>query len=327
MPNKPTNEEILKLADNVLAIESRAVNSLRNRLNVKFVEVCDLCLETSGRIVVCGMGKSGHVARKIAATLSSTGTPAFFLHPAEAAHGDLGMITNQDLLIAISYSGETAEIINILPSIKRVCTKLIIITGNPNSTLAKAADIYLNINIEEEACPLNLSPTASSTAAMAMGDTLAITLLKSRGFTQEDFARSHPSGDIGKRLLLRVSDIMRIEDQIPMVESNVSLLDALMEMTKKGFGMTAVVSKNKILKGIFTDGDLRRNLDNGIDIRKKNIGDVMNNNCITTTKNILATEAVHLIEKNKITCLLVVNENEKLLGALNIHDLFREGLI
>ena len=327
MTNKPTNEELINLADEILAIESHAINALRGRLDKNFIEACNLCLTTLGRVVVCGIGKSGHVGGKIAATLSSTGTPSFFMHPAEASHGDLGMITNQDLLLAISYSGETEEIVTILPMVKRVCTKLISITGNKDSTLAKAADVHLDVSVTEEACPLNLSPTASSAASMAMGDALALTLLNQRGFTAEDFARSHPSGNLGKRLLLRVSDVMHTGDEIPMVTSNLNLRDGLMEMTKKGLGMTAVVSSEKILEGIFTDGDLRRNLDKGVDIYKTQICDVMHENCKTISANVLATEALRLLEKNKITSLLVVNENNKLIGALNIHDLFRVGLI
>lgn len=327
MPDKLTNDELLKLAGDVLAIESRAVDALRDRLNDDFISACELCLQTPGRIVVSGMGKSGHVSNKIAATLASTGTPAFFMHPAEASHGDLGMITSQDLLLAISYSGETAEVVTILPVVKRMGAKLLSITGNPQSTMAKAADVHLDISVAEEACPLNLAPTASTTATLAMGDALAVALLKMRGFTAEDFARSHPSGSLGKRLLLRVSDVMCSNDRIPAVQADVSLRDGLMEMTDKGLGMTAIVSKDFALEGIFTDGDLRRTLDSGADIHKTKIRDVMHSNCKTTSADILAAEALHLLEENKITSLLVTDENNKLIGALNIHDLFREGLM
>ena len=327
MPDKPTNDELLKLASEVLAIESRAVDALRDRLGDEFIAACELCLETSGRIVVSGMGKSGHVSNKIAATLSSTGTPAFFMHPAEASHGDLGMITSQDLLLAISYSGETMEIVTILPVVKRMGAKLLSITGNPKSTMAKAADVHLDISVNEEACPLNLAPTASTTATLAMGDALAVALLNSRGFTAEDFARSHPSGNLGKRLILRVSDIMHSGDRIPAVMSDVSLRDGLMEMTDKGLGMTAVVSDDRTLEGIFTDGDLRRTLDSGADIHSTRIRDVMHSNCKTISPDILAAEALHILEENKITSLVVTNEDNKLIGALNIHDLFREGLM
>lgn len=327
MPDKPTNDELLKLASEVLAIESRAVDALRDRLGDEFIAACELCLETSGRIVVSGMGKSGHVSNKIAATLSSTGTPAFFMHPAEASHGDLGMITSQDLLLAISYSGETMEIVTILPVVKRMGAKLLSITGNPKSTMAKAADVHLDISVNEEACPLNLAPTASTTATLAMGDALAVALLNSRGFTAEDFARSHPSGNLGKRLILRVSDIMHSGDRIPAVMSDVSLRDGLMEMTDKGLGMTAVVSDDRTLEGIFTDGDLRRTLDSGADIHSTRIRDVMHSNCKTISPDILAAEALYILEENKITSLVVTDEDNKLIGALNIHDLFREGLM
>lgn len=327
MPNKLTNDELLELAGEVLAIESRAVDALRTRLNDDFVAACELCLQTTGRVVVTGMGKSGHVSNKIAATLASTGTPAFFMHPAEASHGDLGMITSQDLLLAISYSGETNEVVTILPVVKRIGAKLLSITGNPKSTMAMAADAHLDVSVAEEACPLNLAPTASTTATLAMGDALAVALLKSRGFTAEDFARSHPSGSLGKRLLLRVSDVMRSGDRIPAVTDDVSLRDGLMEMTEKGLGMTAIVDDNMQLKGIYTDGDLRRTLDTGADIHTTKIRDVMHSNCKTTSADILAAEALHLLEENKITSLLVTNDDNTLVGALNIHDLFREGLM
>ena len=327
MPETPTNDELLALAREVLDIEARAVETLKTRLDDNFIAACNLCMQTSGRIVVTGMGKSGHVSNKIAATLASTGTPAFFMHPAEASHGDLGMITNQDLLIAISYSGETAEVVTILPVVKRMGAKLLSITGNPNSTMAQAADAHLDISVAEEACPLNLAPTASTTATLAMGDALAVALLKMRGFTAEDFARSHPSGSLGKRLLLRVSDVMHTGDRVPAVKADVTLRDALLEMTDKGLGMTAIVDEDRRILGIYTDGDLRRTLDTGADIRETRIRDVMHPNCKTTTDDLLAAEALHLLEENKITGLLVVDDDNRLIGALNIHDLFREGLM
>jgi len=327
LPEKLSKDEILSLARDVLAIESRAVNELRNRLNDDFIAACELCLAVPGRVVVSGMGKSGHISNKIAATLASTGTPAFFMHPAEASHGDLGMITSQDLLLAISYSGETAEVVTILPVVKRMGAKLISMTGNPKSTMAQAADVHLDVSVSEEACPLNLAPTASTTATLAMGDALAVALLKSRGFTAEDFARSHPSGSLGKRLLLRVSDAMRSGDRIPAVRADVTLRDGLMEMTDKGLGMTAIVGEDMTLEGIFTDGDLRRTLDSGADIHTTKIRDVMHSDCKTTSADVLAAEALHILEENKITSLLVTDENNKLIGALNVHDLFREGLI
>jgi len=327
LPDTLTKDELLALAANVLDIEARAVDALKARLNDDFVNACDLCMATPGRIVVTGMGKSGHVSNKIAATLASTGTPAFFMHPAEASHGDLGMLTSQDLLLAISYSGETAEVVTILPVVKRLGARLLSVTGNPRSTMAQAADVHLDISVEEEACPLKLAPTASTTATLAMGDALAVALLEKRGFTAEDFARSHPSGSLGKRLLLRVSDVMRSGDRVPTVSADVTLRDALLEMTDKGLGMTAIVDRENHILGIYTDGDLRRTLDTGADIRTTKIRDVMHTNCTTTHADVLAAEALHLLEENKITSLLVADDDNILVGALNIHDLFREGLM
>lgn len=327
MPDTLTKDELLALAANVLDIEARAVAALKSRLNDDFVNACELCMATPGRVVVTGMGKSGHVSNKIAATLASTGTPAFFMHPAEASHGDLGMLTSQDLLLAISYSGETAEVVTILPVVKRLGAKLLSITGNPRSTMAQAADVHLDISVEEEACPLKLAPTASTTATLAMGDALAVALLEKRGFTAEDFARSHPSGSLGKRLLLRVSDVMRSGDRVPAIDADVTLRDALLEMTDKGLGMTAIVDNENRILGIYTDGDLRRTLDTGADIRTTTIRDVMHTNCTTTSSDVLAAEALRLLEENKITSLLVANDDNVLVGALNIHDLFREGLM
>lgn len=327
MPDTLTNEELLALAAEVLDIESRAVENLKTRLNEDFVAACHLCMATTGRVVVTGMGKSGHVSNKIAATLASTGTPAFFMHPAEASHGDVGMITKHDLLLAISYSGETEEVVTILPVVKRMGAKLLAMTGNPNSTMARAADVHLDVSVAEEACPLKLAPTASTTATLAMGDALAVALLKNRGFTAEDFARSHPSGNLGKRLLLRVSDVMCRGERIPAVSADVTLRDALLEMTDKGLGMTAIVDSNNKVLGIYTDGDLRRTLDTGADVRSTIIRDVMHTNCKTISADLLAAEALHLLEENKITSLLVVDDGGTLVGALNIHDLFREGLM
>ncbi|MDH3747824.1 MAG: KpsF/GutQ family sugar-phosphate isomerase [Gammaproteobacteria bacterium] len=322
-----SNEELLALARETLEIESRAVDQIRSRLSDDFAAACRLCMATPGRVVVTGMGKSGHISSKIAATLASTGTPAFFMHPAEASHGDLGMITGQDLLLAVSYSGETEEIITILPLVKRMGARLISMTGNASSTLAKAADAHIDVKVTEEACPLNLAPTASTTATLAMGDALAVALLKSRGFTAEDFARSHPSGSLGKRLLLQVSDVMRSDDQVPAVLPNVRLRDGLMEMTEKGLGMTAVVDSEQKILGIFTDGDLRRALDDGADVHVTKMSDVMHSNCKTTSANILAAQAVRTLEENKITSLLVADDDNRLIGALNIHDLFRAGIM
>ncbi len=327
MKSKLTTTEQLALAERVLDIESRAVSRLGSRLGPAFTDACQLCLETAGRVVVTGMGKSGHIARKISATLASTGTPSFYMHPAEASHGDLGMITAHDLLLAVSNSGETQEIVTILPLVKRMGAKLVSMTGKPRSTLAKAADVHLDISVEEEACPLNLAPTASTTATLAMGDALAVALLESRGFTAEDFARSHPSGALGKRLLLRVADVMHTGDEIPAVTAEVTLSAGLVEMTRKGLGMTAIVDEQRRVLGIFTDGDLRRALDDGVDVHKTRMASVMHANCKVTRPDLLAAEAVHQMEEFKINGLLVADADGCLVGALNIHDLFRAGVV
>ena len=322
-----TPDELVKLAGRVLDIEARAVDSLRSRLDESFARACELCLQTEGRVVVTGMGKSGHVGGKIAATLASTGTPSFFMHPAEASHGDLGMITRHDLCLAVSYSGETQEIITILPLIKRMGARLVSMTGRKDSTLARAADVHLDVSVSEEACPLNLAPTASTTATLAMGDALAVALLETRGFTAEDFALSHPSGSLGKKLLLRVEDVMHSGDELPVVAEDVSLSDGLVEMTRKGLGMTGVVDADGRLVGVFTDGDLRRALDTGIDVHKTTMQSVMHRGGIVTGPDTMAAAAVHTMEENKITALLVVDSNHRLIGALNVHDLFRAGVV
>jgi arabinose-5-phosphate isomerase len=327
VPKPLSQQDLLARAGRVLDIESRAVKRLGERLNESFAAACRLCLETSGRVVVTGMGKSGHIGGKIAATLASTGTPAFFVHPAEASHGDLGMITAQDVLLAVSYSGETDEVVTILPLIKRMGARLISMTGKPQSTLARAADVHLDVSVDEEACPLNLAPTASTTATLAMGDALAVALLELRGFTAEDFALSHPSGTLGKRLLLRVGDIMHTGDEVPTVAPETRLSQGLVEMTRKGLGMTAVVDDRSRVLGIFTDGDLRRALDNGVDVHATPMRDVMHVNCKVAAADILAAEAVHLLEEHKITGLLIVDGERRLIGALNIHDLFRAGVM
>jgi arabinose-5-phosphate isomerase len=320
---------LLALAEKVLSIESGAVDQLKSRLDESFVEACHLCRNTDGRVVVTGMGKSGHIGGKIAATLASTGTPSFFMHPAEASHGDLGMITANDILLAVSYSGETQEVVTILPLVKRMGAKLISMTGKPGSTLANAADVHLDVSVSEEACPLNLAPTASTTATLAMGDALAVALLESRGFTEEDFALSHPSGSLGKHLdhLRRVEDVMRTGDKVPAVDAEASLRNSLVEMSEKGLGMTAIVDENRRILGIFTDGDLRRALDSGTNVHETEIGAVMHRDCITVRPETMAAEAVHTLEENKITALLVEDENGILVGALNIHDLFRTGVM
>lgn len=327
MSKKLTPKQMQELAGRVLDIESRAVSRLRERLDDSFAAACQLCLETRGRVVVTGMGKSGHISGKIAATLASTGTPSFFVHPGEASHGDLGMITANDLVLAISFSGETEEVITILPIIKRMGTSLISMTGKPRSTLARAADVHLDVSVDEEACPLNLAPTASTTATLAMGDALAVALLECRGFTAEDFALSHPSGSLGKRLLLRVTDIMHSGDEVPAVGPDVTVSEGLVEMSRKGLGMTAVVDPQQRLLGVFTDGDLRRALDTGLDIRRTKIADIMHTDCIVGVETMLAAEAVHLLDEHKITSLLITDGDNRLIGALNVHDLFRAGVM
>ncbi len=327
MPDNTTKESLIELGRRVLDIEARAIESMRPRINEEFVAACRLCLATVGRVIVTGMGKSGHIGGKIAATLASTGTPAFFVHPGEAGHGDLGMITRKDSVIAISHSGETAEIITILPLLKRLDLPLITITGHPESTLGGASTAVLDTSVQEEACPLNLAPTASTATALAMGDALAVALLESRGFTAEDFALSHPGGTLGRRLLLKVKDLMHTGDEIPQVEPAASLADGLVEMSRKGLGMTAIVNPNGTLAGIFTDGDLRRTLDQPIDIHETSMADVMTKRCKTAQPEQLAAESVRLLETQKIAALLVVGDQDTLFGALNIHDLLRAGVM
>ena len=322
-----SDKALASLAARVLDIEARAVSDLVPRLDENFANACRLCLETDGRVVVTGMGKSGHIGGKISATLASTGTPSFFMHPAEASHGDLGMITVHDTLLAISYSGETDEVVTILPLVKRMGARLISMTGKPGSTLATAADVHLDVSISEEACPLNLAPTASTTATLAMGDALAVALLECRGFTAEDFALSHPSGSLGKKLLLRVEDVMHKGDDVPSVGPGVKVTDGLLEMSEKGLGMTSVVDSDGKILGVFTDGDLRRALDGEIDVHNTEMAAVMHEGCVTVTPDMMAAEAVHILEENKITSLLVADQDGRLVGALNIHDLFRAGIM
>ena len=327
MTDQTGNQDLKSRAQRVLEIEARAIMDLVPKVGIEFIEACDLCLQCRGRVIVTGMGKSGHIGGKIAATLASTGTPAFFVHPGEASHGDLGMITPKDLVIAITYSGETAEIITILPLLKRLGLPLISMTGARDSTLGSAATVVLDTAVQEEACPLNLAPTASTTAALAMGDALAVALLESRGFTVEDFARSHPGGALGKRLLLHVEDLMHTGDQIPRVSADSGLAEGLLEMTQKGLGMTAVTTPDGQLQGIFTDGDLRRALDNNLDVHNTSMRDVMTAQCETVRPDQLAAEAVRIMEQRKINALLVVDDNDLLVGALNVHDFFRAGVI
>lgn len=310
-----------------IRIESDAVAALEGRINKDFAAACELILSCKGRIIVTGMGKSGHIAKKIAATLASTGTPSFFVHPGEASHGDMGMITKDDIVIAISYSGTSSEIITLLPLFKRAGIKVISMTGNPSSTLAEVAEVHLDISVTSEACPLDLAPTSSTTATLVMGDALAIALLEARGFTTEDFAFSHPGGALGRKLLLRVADIMHSGDEIPRVAPDASLSQALMMMTEKGFGMTTVMDANNTLLGIYTDGDLRRSIDKGVDIRSAKVGELMNTNPKILRDNTLAAEALQVMEQAKINVLLINDEQKKLVGVLKINDILRAGVI
>ena len=311
----------------VLDIEARAVDALKDSLDSSFSAACDLMLGARGRVIVTGMGKSGHVGSKLAATLASTGTTAFFVHPGEASHGDLGMITTDDVVLALSNSGETAEVLAILPVIKRKGTALIGMTGRPQSALAQLSDVHLTVAVNEEACPHNLAPTSSTTAALAMGDALAIALLEARGFTPEDFAMSHPGGSLGRRLLLKVDDIMHAGERLPVVASGTPLSEALLEMTRKGLGMTAITRDDGTLAGIFTDGDLRRMLDRDIDIRKATIDEVMVAQPITIEPGHLAAEALQIMETRKINGMMVCDKTHKPLGAFNMQDLLRAGVV
>jgi arabinose-5-phosphate isomerase len=320
-------EDLLRLGREVLDIEAAAVAGLRDRIGAAFMAACRHCLDCQGRVVVTGMGKSGHIGGKIAATLASTGTPAFFVHPGEASHGDLGMITATDVVLAISNSGETPEILTILPLIKRLGVPLIAMTGRPDSTLATAADAHLDVAVDKEACPLNLAPTASTTATLAMGDALAVALLHSRGFTREDFAFSHPGGLLGRRLLLHVRDIMRTGDRIPKVSPELAVSEGLFEISRKGLGMTAVVDAEDRVLGIYTDGDLRRTLDARHELTTTRIGDVMTRNVKTVRDGMLAAEAVRLMETFAITALLVVDADGRVVGAFNVHDLLQAGVM
>lgn len=312
----------MDLAREVLHIEAEAIIQLKHRIDGQFARAVDLLLACSGRVVVSGIGKSGHIARKIAATFASTGTAAFFVHPAEAGHGDLGMITSQDVVVAFSNSGETAELLSIMPAVKRLGASLVAVTGNPGSTLAKLADAHLHTGVDKEACPLNLAPTASTTAQLAMGDALAVALLDARGFGAEDFARSHPGGSLGRKLLTRVRDVMRTGDAVPAVPESAKLPEAVLEVSAKRIGMTAVVNAAGDIVGIFTDGDLRRALARIDDFKTTQVAAVMTPKPTVIRDDALAAEAVHLMEAHKVNQLLVVDDSGKLIGALNMHDLF-----
>ncbi len=316
-----TKQSTLLLARDILLLEANEINALASRLNGQFTEAVALILQCQGRVVVSGMGKSGHIGGKIASTFASTGTPAFFMHPAEASHGDLGMITTGDIVIALSNSGESDEILAIVPPLKRLGASIIAITGNDNSTLAKAADIHLSAHVAKEACPLGLAPTSSTTVALALGDALALCVLDQRDFTAEDFARSHPGGSLGRRLLIHVADLMRTGDNIPQVPANASLSQGLLEMTRKGLGLTAIVDAHNAPIGIFTDGDLRRAFEQNINVATASIADVMHQNPFTIHQDQLAIKAVEIMEQRKINALLVTNDAGILVGALNMHDL------
>ncbi len=320
-------QKLRQLGLAVIETEANAVLGLRSRVNDDFVRACQFMLGCQGRIVVLGMGKSGHIGGKIAATLASTGSPSFFVHPGEASHGDLGMITPQDVVLALSNSGETDELLTILPLIKRLNVPLIALTGNPKSTLASMASVHIDISVAQEACPLGLAPTSSTTATLVMGDALAVALLEARGFTAEDFARSHPGGRLGRRLLLMIGDVMRTGEALPMISASASFKEGLLEMSRKGLGMTAVVDEQRRVLGIFTDGDLRRKLDAEVDLHGVTMAEVMTTECQTVTNEILAAEALQVMESRKINGLLVVDSRGKLVGALNMHDMLRAGVV
>ena len=318
---------LCRLGTAVIRIESEAIMALGKRIDQYFVAACGYMMTCSGRIVVTGMGKSGHIGGKIAATLASTGSPAFFIHPGEASHGDLGMIIAGDVVLALSNSGETDEILTILPVIKRLKVPLIALTGNPQSALAKMATVHIDVAVNQEACPLGLAPTSSTTAALVMGDALAVSLLQARGFSADDFARSHPGGRLGRRLLLKVMDLMHSGSEVPYIAEESLVRDALIEMTAKKLGMTAGTGSNQGVVGIFTDGDLRRMLEARHDIHSIQVGEAMTRECSTITPDALAVEAVRIMEAKKISALLVVDDSGSLVGALNMHDLLRAGVV
>lgn len=317
----------LDLAREVLHIEAAAVLALTQRIDESFLQALNIVLACEGRVIVSGMGKSGHIARKIAATLSSTGTPAYFVHPAEASHGDLGMITAKDVFIALSYSGESQELLTIVPVIKRQGARLISLTGNSRSSLAEAADAHLDAAVDKEACPLGLAPTASTTAALALGDALAVALLDAKGFGEKDFARSHPGGSLGRRLLTHVRDIMHSDKGVPAVNQNATLAEAVLEISCKGLGMTAIIDDARQVLGIYTDGDLRRTLEKRVDFTTTAISSVMSRNPRSIKPDALAAEAVQIMEQYNINQMLVIDSNNKLVGALNMHDLLRAKVI
>jgi len=316
-----------QLALDVINIEQQAISELTQYIDESFELACQLMFNCQGRVIIVGMGKSGHIGGKIAATLASTGTPSFFVHPGEASHGDLGMITSDDVVLMISNSGETGEVLAIVPVIKRIGAKLIAMSGNPASTLAKLGDTHVCVAVSQEACPLGLAPTSSTTATLVMGDALAVALLNARGFTADDFALSHPGGSLGKRLLLRLSDIMHSGERLPIVDTDAKIKDALVEMSLKGLGMTAVVDNNEQLQGLFTDGDLRRILDERIDIHQDTIESVMTKSPTVAHQDMLAAEGLKIMEDKKINGLIIVSDNNTPIGAMNMHDLLKSGVI
>lgn len=320
-------ERVCEMGRAVIDIEAQMISSLKDRIDNNFAQACLLLHNCKGRIAVTGMGKSGHIGKKIAATFASTGSPSFFIHPSEAKHGDIGMVTRRDVVLALSNSGESEEIISILPFIKRLDIPLISLTGKPNSTLAKAASINIDVSVEKEACPLGLAPTSSTTAALVMGDALAMALLDKRGFTEKDFALSHPGGTLGRRLLLRVEEIMHKGTDVPIVKEGTNLKDALVRMTEKKLGITTIVNNDGELLGVFTDGDIRRAFDNNADVHQTPIQDVMSHNPKTIKQDLLAAEALHIMETFKITSLVVSNHQKQPVGIIHIHDILRAGVI
>jgi arabinose-5-phosphate isomerase len=324
---KAAAADAIAIARDVLEIEAKAITDLVSHLNEAFSKAIRIIMERRGRVVVSGIGKSGHIARKIASTLASTGTPAFFVHPAEASHGDLGMVMRDDVFIGLSNSGESAELLAIVPLLKRQGAKLIALTGNAKSTLAQEADVHLYAGAEKEACPLNLAPTASTTAALALGDALAVALMHAKGFTRDEFARSHPGGALGRKLLTHVRDVMRTGENAPSIDSAATAMDAMLEMSRGRMGMTAILDENQRVIGIFTDGDLRRTLEKGGDLRALKITEAMRADPRTIGPERLAAEAVEIMERYKVNQLLVVDADKRLVGALNMHDLFRAKVI
>jgi arabinose-5-phosphate isomerase len=323
---KPDPASLIAAGRRAIEIEGRALASLLPRLDASFARACAICLDCAGRVIVTGMGKSGHIAGKIAATLASTGTPSFFMHAAEASHGDIGMITRNDVLLAISNSGETPEVLLLIPHLSRLGVPIISMSGNPSSTLARASTVHLDVSVSEEACPLNLAPTASTTATLALGDALAVALLEARGFTSQDFARSHPGGTLGRKLLLHVADVMRTGEDLPVVSAGVPLAEGLVVMSKKGLGMCVIVEGGRML-GVFTDGDLRRALDLRANVHQTTMREVMTSPGKSVQPQVLAAEAAHLMEKHRITALPVIDASGALVGALNVHDLLRAGVL